>query len=261
MTASEYIQITHRELPVHDVRRRQPPVREPGRAHQVPAAGVRGRHQVRRHRRPHQARHPRQDLRLHPQPDLREGGGARRRRLRRHQGRQGLRHAAPAGFGKMVAMPSLDAFFDPEPRLELMKEMGIDRTLLWPTLASALEERMADDPDGVCAVIHALNEWMHEHWSYVYSDAIYSTPIISPRGRQRRARSRSSSTSTSAAPRSSSSAWRRCPRGRAASRSRCPSSTRSGSGCRSSTSSSACTRATPATPATPTSGKASATRR
>src|SRR4029077_11109971 len=37
---------------------------------------------------------------------------------------------AATGFGKMVAMPSLDAFFDPEPRLELMKEMGIDRTLL-----------------------------------------------------------------------------------------------------------------------------------
>ena len=28
-----------------------------------------------------------------------------------------------------------------------MKEMGIDRTLLWPTLASVLEERVADDPD------------------------------------------------------------------------------------------------------------------
>jgi predicted TIM-barrel fold metal-dependent hydrolase len=89
------------------------------------------------------------------------------------------RPGAGAGFGKMVAMPSLDAFFDPEPRLELMKEMGIDRTLLWPTLASALEERMASDPDAVCAVIHALNQWMHEHWTYVYSDAIFSTPIIS----------------------------------------------------------------------------------
>lgn len=83
------------------------------------------------------------------------------------------------GFGKMMAMPSPAAFFDPEPRLELMKEMGIDRTLLWPTLASALEERMADDPDAVCAVIHALNEWMHEHWTYVYADAIYSTPLVS----------------------------------------------------------------------------------
>ena len=83
------------------------------------------------------------------------------------------------GLGRLMAMPSIDAFFDPEPRLELMKEMGIDRTLLWPTLASVLEERVADDPDAVCTVIHALNEWMHEHWSYVYSDALYSTPIIS----------------------------------------------------------------------------------
>jgi len=83
------------------------------------------------------------------------------------------------GKGKLMAMPGVDAFFDPEPRLELMKEMGIDRTLLWPTLASAIEERLFDDPDAACAVIHALNEWLHEHWSYVYSDAIYSTPIIS----------------------------------------------------------------------------------
>jgi len=83
------------------------------------------------------------------------------------------------GLGKLVAMPGIDAFFDPEPRLELMKEMGIDRTLLWPTLASALEERLADDPQAVTVIIHALNEWMHEHWSYVYADAIYATPIIS----------------------------------------------------------------------------------
>ncbi len=80
---------------------------------------------------------------------------------------------------KMLVMPGIDAFFDPEPRLELMKEMGIDRTLLWPTLASAIEERVADDPDVAVVVIHALNEWMHEHWGYVYSDAIYATPIVS----------------------------------------------------------------------------------
>jgi predicted TIM-barrel fold metal-dependent hydrolase len=81
--------------------------------------------------------------------------------------------------GKLVVMPGIDAFFDPEPRLELMKEMGIDRTLLWPTLASAIEERLADDPEAVCTVVHALNQWMHEHWTFGYSDAIYPTPIIS----------------------------------------------------------------------------------
>src|ERR1700722_18234745 len=79
---------------------------------------------------------------------------------------------------RVRAMPGLDAFFDPEPRLALMRDMGIDRTLLWPTLASAVEERLADDPDAVCVVIHALNRWMHEHWSFNYEDALYATPII-----------------------------------------------------------------------------------
>jgi len=80
---------------------------------------------------------------------------------------------------KPRVMPGIDAFFDPEPRLTLMKDMGIDRTLLWPTLASVIEERVADDPDLVVAIVHALNQWMHEHWTYVYADSIFSTPIIS----------------------------------------------------------------------------------
>jgi predicted TIM-barrel fold metal-dependent hydrolase len=92
--------------------------------------------------------------------------------------RAGIGVSSPDGK-KMMVMPGIDAFFDPEPRLELMKEMGIDRTLLWPTLASVLEERLADDPDAAVVLVHALNEWMHEHWSYVYSDAIFATPIVS----------------------------------------------------------------------------------
>lgn len=77
------------------------------------------------------------------------------------------------------AIPSVSAFFDPEPRLALMQDMGIDKTVLWPTLASVVEERLADDPRAVQVVVHALNEWMYEHWTFNYADAIYSTPIIS----------------------------------------------------------------------------------
>lgn len=77
------------------------------------------------------------------------------------------------------AIPSPEAFFDPEPRLALMKDMGIDKALMWPTLASAIEERLADDPDTVEVVIRALNRWMLEHWTYNYEDIMYPTPIIS----------------------------------------------------------------------------------
>ena len=121
------------------------------------------------------------------------------------KGGGGFEHAAirVARGKKMLVMPGLDAFFDPEPRLELMKEMGIDRTLLWPTLASVLEERLADDPDAVCAVVHALNEWMHEHWTLRVLGRDLLHADHQPGCGQRASRSRSSSSSPSAAPRSS----------------------------------------------------------
>ena len=43
-----------------------------------------------------------------------------------------------------------------------MDEQGLDRILMFPTLASLIEERMKDDPLLVHAVIHALNEWIYE---------------------------------------------------------------------------------------------------
>jgi predicted TIM-barrel fold metal-dependent hydrolase len=73
---------------------------------------------------------------------------------------------------------SIPAFFNPADRLELMDELNLDRAMMWPTLASLLEERLADDPAATHVVITALNDWMHEHWSYNYKDRIYPTPVI-----------------------------------------------------------------------------------
>ncbi len=66
----------------------------------------------------------------------------------------------------------------PEPRLALMDELGLDRALMWPTLASLLEERIRDNPPAVHAVVHALNEWMHEHWTFNYENRMFPTPVI-----------------------------------------------------------------------------------
>jgi|HubBroStandDraft_1064217.scaffolds.fasta_scaffold15511_2 predicted TIM-barrel fold metal-dependent hydrolase len=74
--------------------------------------------------------------------------------------------------------PGIPAYFDPEPRIQLMDELGIDRALMWPTLASLLEERLSDDPRATHAVVHALNEWMFEHWTYNFDDRIFPTPVI-----------------------------------------------------------------------------------
>lgn len=64
------------------------------------------------------------------------------------------------------------------PRLELMDELGIDQCVMYPTLASLIEERTTDDVVLTHAIIHALNEWMHEHWTFNYEDRIFATPVI-----------------------------------------------------------------------------------
>src|SRR6186713_2664847 len=76
-------------------------------------------------------------------------------------------------------MKSIPAFREPAPRVELMDELGVDRALMFPTLASLLEERMRDDPDLIHAVVHSLNEWLYETWQFDYEGRIFTTPIIS----------------------------------------------------------------------------------
>jgi predicted TIM-barrel fold metal-dependent hydrolase len=71
-----------------------------------------------------------------------------------------------------------DAYRAPEPRLRLMDEQGLDATLMFPTLASAIEERMSHDHELVHAVIHSLNEWILEVWGFVHRGRIFSTPIV-----------------------------------------------------------------------------------
>src|SRR3984885_14344516 len=75
-------------------------------------------------------------------------------------------------------MKAIPAFREPGARLEAMDELGIDYALMFPTLASLVEERMKDDPEMTHDVIHALNEWMHEQWTFNYQDRIFATPVI-----------------------------------------------------------------------------------
>jgi predicted TIM-barrel fold metal-dependent hydrolase len=75
-------------------------------------------------------------------------------------------------------MRAIPAFRDPAERIKVMDEMGLDGALMWPTLASLLEERLADDPLATAAVIHALNQWILDDWTFNYQDRIFATPII-----------------------------------------------------------------------------------
>ena len=77
-------------------------------------------------------------------------------------------------------MSCIPAFRAPEPRLELLDEQGIYATLMFPTLASLIEERLVDDPALTQIAIHAFNEWLHDVWSFDHRGRIFATPIVNP---------------------------------------------------------------------------------
>jgi predicted TIM-barrel fold metal-dependent hydrolase len=94
-----------------------------------------------------------------------------------------FKHGNPDGksrreiFGE--PMKAIPAFREPGPRLELMDELGVERSLMFPTLASLIEERMRDDPALIHVVVHALNQWLDEEWGFNYRGRIFTVPVIS----------------------------------------------------------------------------------
>ncbi len=79
-------------------------------------------------------------------------------------------------FGEPIKSPP--AFREPVSRLQLMDEQGLDRTLMFPTLASVLEERMKEDPELMHVAIHSFNQWLYETWQFNHEDRIFTTPVI-----------------------------------------------------------------------------------
>lgn len=77
------------------------------------------------------------------------------------------------------AVPSIDAYRNGEARVKLLDQQGIQSTLMFPTLASAIEERMSFDHDLLHAAIHALNAWLLDEWGFDRGGRIYAVPFIS----------------------------------------------------------------------------------
>jgi predicted TIM-barrel fold metal-dependent hydrolase len=77
-------------------------------------------------------------------------------------------------------MASIPAFREPGARLSLLDEQGIAAALMFPTLASLVEQRLIDDPALTQIAIRAFNEWLHDQWGYDHEGRIYTTPIVNP---------------------------------------------------------------------------------
>jgi predicted TIM-barrel fold metal-dependent hydrolase len=78
--------------------------------------------------------------------------------------------------GKPIACPP--AFRNGTDRLRLMDEQGVHATLIFPTLASVVEERMNYDHELMNAVLHGLNMWMHETWGFAREGRLHAVPFV-----------------------------------------------------------------------------------
>jgi len=77
-------------------------------------------------------------------------------------------------------MRCIPAFREPRARLELLDQQGVHACLLFPTLASLIEERLRHDPTLTQVAVRAFNEWLYDDWTYDYEGRIFTTPIVTP---------------------------------------------------------------------------------
>lgn len=66
-------------------------------------------------------------------------------------------------------------------RLGVMDALGVEATLMFPSLGVCVEHFMKDDPDLLYANFHAFNRWLDEDWGFAHRGRIYGAPLLSLR--------------------------------------------------------------------------------
>jgi predicted TIM-barrel fold metal-dependent hydrolase len=69
-------------------------------------------------------------------------------------------------------------FREPGARLAAMDTMGVERALNFPTLANLLEYSLEGDPDLTHVAVHAVNEYLHDAWTFNTVDRIITVPVV-----------------------------------------------------------------------------------
>ena len=70
------------------------------------------------------------------------------------------------------------SFRAPAPRLALMDEQQVHRTIMFPTVANLVEYTLRDDPELTFAAVHAVNQWILDTWTLNYKDRIIMAPVV-----------------------------------------------------------------------------------
>jgi predicted TIM-barrel fold metal-dependent hydrolase len=95
-----------------------------------------------------------------------------------------LRALSSGSFQESDAVePMRPEYVERDARLERMAEQGVERILLFPTLAVCVEHFLKDDADLLYASFHAFNCWLDEDWGFAHEGAdgrrIHAVPLLS----------------------------------------------------------------------------------
>jgi len=64
-------------------------------------------------------------------------------------------------------------------RLATLDQQGIHAAMVFPTLASVVEERIGAKAETAAALFHSLNMWIDEEWGFARDNRLFSAPFIS----------------------------------------------------------------------------------
>jgi predicted TIM-barrel fold metal-dependent hydrolase len=79
--------------------------------------------------------------------------------------------------GKAIRPP--ESWRSGDGRISMLDEQGLHAALVFPTLASVIEERIGARGDVSAALFHSLNQWTVDEWGFARENRLYSVPFIS----------------------------------------------------------------------------------
>jgi predicted TIM-barrel fold metal-dependent hydrolase len=79
--------------------------------------------------------------------------------------------------GKAIRPP--ETWRSGDGRIAMLDQQGLHAALVFPTLASVIEERIGAQGDVAAALMHSLNQWTLEEWGYARENRLFQAPMIS----------------------------------------------------------------------------------
>jgi predicted TIM-barrel fold metal-dependent hydrolase len=77
--------------------------------------------------------------------------------------------------------PMRPEFRERAPRLEVMKEQGVDRVVVFPAAMALSAEHYVRDTDALYANLKSFNRWFDETWGFAFEDRVFATAVLSLR--------------------------------------------------------------------------------